>query len=74
MEEKRYKVQCCNCKKDIYATKSIFHEMGMFDLGQGRCIHCNTSLNLIYDPETDTMKSRLFDEFINEKKGERNVK
>lgn len=49
-ETKKYKVICCNCNKEIYATKSIFHKMGMFDLGQGRCLHCNTSLQLIYEP------------------------
>ena len=65
-ETKKYKVICCNCNKEIYATKSIFHKMGMFDLGQGRCLHCNTSLQLIYEPETDTMKSRLYDDFIKE--------
>ena len=57
-KEKRYKVICCKCNKEIYATKSIFHEMGMFDLGHGRCLHCNTSLQLIYEPETETEPSR----------------
>lgn len=69
-EAKRYKVICCNCNKEIYATKSIFHEIGMFDLGQGRCLHCNTSLQLIYEPETDTMKSRLYDDFIKDRKSQ----
>lgn len=74
MSEKRYKVICCNCNKEIYVTKSIFHDMGMFDLGRGRCLHCNTSLQLIYNPETDTMKSRLFDDFIKEKEKRNNEK
>ena len=64
MEKKRYKVICCNCNKEIYATKSIFHDMGMYDLGSGRCLYCNTRLKLIYDPKTDTMKSKLFDNIV----------
>jgi hypothetical protein len=67
MEEKRYKIICCNCGEDIYATKSIFHQMGMLDLGHGRCCYCNTSLQLIYNPDNDTMSSKLFDEFVKEK-------
>lgn len=63
MDEKLYKVECCNCKKTIYATKSIFHEMGMFDLGKGKCCHCNTDLKLIYNPETDSMTAKLYHKY-----------
>ena len=54
---KRYEITCPRCGKIQYACKSIFHEMGMYDTGHGRCLGCREHMRLQYDPKTDTMEA-----------------
>lgn len=71
MKEKRYFIECPYCGKEQYCTKSIFHCMGVFDMGGGNCLDCDKHFQIIYDPQTDTMKTRKWEEFeqeIKEKK------
>lgn len=63
---KTYECRCCNCGHEFLAQKSIFHDMGFFDLGRAECPKCNTVLNLIYNPENDSMTVRLHEDLINE--------
>lgn len=54
---KRYEITCPHCGKIQYACKSIFHEMGAYDAGRGRCLGCGEPMRLQYDPKTDTMEA-----------------
>ncbi len=63
MDKKKYNIKCPHCKKEMYATKSIFHEMGLYDLGYARCIKCEKEMKLIYVPEEDTMRADYFENY-----------
>jgi phage FluMu protein Com len=64
--DKVYAITCPWCNKERGVTKSIFHDMGLCDFGRATCPGCKTELNLIYSPESDTMKARLYAEFLSE--------
>lgn len=66
MEEKRYSIKCPYCGKEQYCTKSIFHKMGIFDMGSGNCLVCKNHMQIIYISTTDTMQTRKWEEFDKE--------
>lgn len=61
-KRKTYQITCPSCNTTIYACKSIFHEMGMHDLGHGSCPYCKTLMRLKFDPETDTMQAERWED------------
>jgi len=66
-ENKTYEVECPSCGRKSWAYPSIFHMMGLFDLGSGNCPGCNLHLNLVYLPDEGRMKSRPYDEWREER-------
>lgn len=68
MEDKKYSIICPYCGKSQCCTKSIFHCMGLFDMGGGNCLNCNKHMQIIYDPRSDTMQTRKWEEFEQEVK------
>lgn len=64
---KTYEFECPVCGKVLWACKSIFQEMGMLDMGHGRCMGCDTSLNLTVDEERDRMIAVRFEEYKEKK-------
>ena len=77
-KEKVYPITCPYCGKEQLCHKSLFHFMGMLDLGGGDCLGCKKHMRVIYDPTTDSMTTRRCEEFLDEckerkkKKGEEN--
>lgn len=65
-KEKRYDITCPYCGRQCYATRSIFHLMGLQDYGRGICIYCNKTMRLKYNIEKDTMTTEVIEEKTNE--------
>ena len=63
MEEKGYPAECSKCGCQFEATKSIFHEMGIFYLGHRKCPDCGTNLNLTFDYVNQRMITKPFEEY-----------
>lgn len=66
MEEKRYPAECNVCGCQFEATKSIFHDMGIMDLGRGICPGCKTALNLTFDSKNQRMVSKTWKAYLQE--------
>lgn len=66
MEEKRYSIKCPYCGKEQYCTKSIFHKMGIYEMGSGNCLACKKHMQVVYNPISDTMQTRKWEEFDKE--------
>lgn len=66
-DEKRYEIICPVCKKHLWACKSIFHDMGLNEHGAGRCSGCKSFLNLSFNPENETMKAVLYEDYLKNK-------
>ena len=64
--DKEYKIKCPYCQKEMYAEKSIFHEMGFYDLGIAKCIKCKNQMQLVYIPENDSMHTNCYEELLKE--------
>ena len=75
-KEKAYTITCPYCGKEQYCHPSIFHYMGLCDMGGGNCLGCGNHMQIIYDIKTDSMSTRKWEEFVNEinKQEENNVK
>lgn len=52
---KWYPIVCPYCGETQHSCKSIFHEMGYYELGRGTCIKCEKGMEIIYNPTTDTL-------------------
>lgn len=68
--DKKYDIQCCSCQAQCWTKPSMAHMMGLFQGGHASCPGCKTFLNIIYDPDTDSMKTRPFSERVAELKKE----
>jgi hypothetical protein len=68
-KEEYYPATCCVCHQEFMAAKSILHEMGMHEHGHGRC-KCGAFLNLRFIPEENRMETRLWEDFMEAKRGE----
>ena len=64
--EKKYKVKCVVCGKELEVEKSFFHMLGYYNFGHGKCDKCKTHLNFIYVRDKDRMRVRRYDEFKKE--------
>ena len=53
----RYEITCPYCGKVQYACKSIFHELGVDDGGNGTCLECKGTMRLIFNEKEQTMKA-----------------
>lgn len=71
--DKIYSLTCSECGEKSGVMKSIFHDMGLYGYGSANCPHCNIKLNIIYDPEKDSMSSRNYELFIQEIEKEKSV-
>ena len=56
-KRKRYEIICPYCGNVQYACKSILHEMGIEDGGRGKCLDCGKHMRLIFDGESQNMRS-----------------
>lgn len=54
-KDKLYECECAYCKNKIYTRKSIAQEMGMIEIGIGKCAYCGRLVHLKYHEEKDTM-------------------
>lgn len=64
---KRYPVICPFCHEQVYAKKSLGHIMGLYAAGSGICIKCKNHMHLTYIPETNSMVTEQWDEYIKRK-------
>jgi hypothetical protein len=63
--QKLYKATCCKCGQKFLSSASIAQsEFGMLDAGHERCPKCNESLNLTYNPETETIITMGFEDYL----------
>lgn len=60
---KRHKGKCPKCGNVFGATLSLAQMLGEFSIGRGRC-KCGLAMNLCYDPRTNTMVVRPWDEYV----------
>lgn len=58
--QKRYEITCPKCGKILYAERSIFHLLGMTDLGSGSCTDCHTLMRIKYDHDAQTMTAENY--------------
>jgi uncharacterized protein YbaR (Trm112 family) len=61
--DKRYEIACPVCSRKLWVIRSIGHLMGMPDFGRASCPDCKEELNVVYNPEEDSMKARKYSEF-----------
>lgn len=66
-DRKRYDITCPRCGHKMQAHTSIAQStFGMLDGGHGTCLQCGLFMNLIFDPKTDTMMARDWENFVKE--------
>lgn len=53
-----YNINCPYCDHDQLVAPSPFHQRGAYDLGKGCCKNCDKWMDVIYQPDTDSMKAR----------------
>lgn len=68
MSNQRYPVRCPKCAHEFWATKSLAHEMGMYDGGCGSCPECASFLNLQFDKENQCMNAKPWEKYLEELK------
>lgn len=66
--EDRYSCKCPICETEFNAEKSIAQELGILDAGYGKCIKCNTFLNLTVDGENKRMIVTPWDIYSKQKR------
>lgn len=62
MEKKRYETECCMCKEKIYVCKSFGMEIGVTNIGFGRCPKCDEYIMLIWNGSKRKMSSEKMEE------------
>ncbi|MGN1222317.1 MAG: hypothetical protein ACI4TT_03690 [Christensenellales bacterium] len=65
-EQRKYNITCPYCGKKQSCYPSIFHRMGLCDMGSGNCSNCNKHMQIIYDIKTYSMNTRKWEEFEKE--------
>ena len=59
MEEKywqdSYEIDCPYCGYSQRTRPSIFHQMGMLDMGRGSCLKCGGAMRIVYNFSDDAM-------------------
>lgn len=63
-EDKKYEVNCPACGQRFWVCSSIFHLMGIFDLGSADCPGCKLHLNVSYISKEDKMQLSLYEEWM----------
>lgn len=58
--QERYDITCPDCGYSMLAAPSISHQMGMYDLGGATCPACRTAMSIIFQPETNTMTTKIY--------------
>ena len=62
----KYEVVCPECNFIFKESKSISQELGILYSGFSICPHCQTSLNLTFNNETNTMTATIWEEWLNQ--------
>ena len=65
-KQKSYKITCPYCGKKQRCHPSIFHLMGLHDAGSGDCLKCDRLMQIIYHPDTDTMSTRKWEDYVHD--------
>ena len=53
-----YDLACYSCGHEQSVRPSLFQKMGHSSIGYGKCTACVQPLQIVHDPETNTMKSQ----------------
>lgn len=59
--KKRFDINCPYCKTPMKCSKSMFHEMGLLDMGGGSCIECKKVFEIHYHPDSNSMTTHIID-------------
>lgn len=56
----RYPINCPACAAEFDCAPSLFHQMGMYDMGGGFCPECREQLTITFIPETNSMTTAIY--------------
>lgn len=58
----QYDIECPYCQAALNCKPSIFHRMGLHDLGGGACPQCGQLFEIHYDEQHDSMMTKALEE------------